>query len=721
MSLVIISSYSFGISSQESAISHELMTPRIEGVRMTPIANKQYNLQIDIQSHQYNAKNWQLGFFMLKVFQNPSLKYSAQICENETANCVALKINPARTPQNINEVNQADLTSGHVVLFMPSKQFSLQAQHNYQIQINGLTYPPKNISMMPQSFFMLNESNVVTPLAVGNYQIAGYSESAVNATQAKVQQAHWDATNESLVLAATPIVPRPQLVNYYHGKVASKKWLEQPRSLSCLKALDICAKLQGNPEGYVLKIEAQQALIYSYTQTGDYYGRQSLAQLMSYYPKTIPEQTIIDYPQYRYRGIMLDVTRHFFDITQLQKLLNVMAAQKLNTLHLHLADDEGWRIQLGNYPELTEVSSKRQLGYKIGPSNLVDGNFDLANPLHTQYAAAESNYSGYYSESQIKNLIRYANTRGITIVPEIEMPGHARALKKAYPETLYDFKQPSDFLSVQGYNDNVLPIYRYGEDRQFTALIDGITAELAQLFSGQTTIYAKNQEVSLSGDEVPANAYPNVQNSASSNHQFFTALAAQLPGVQISGWQQLVQNDDGSIPLYSLNPDRIGHIWEWMPLASSNGVSGVVQSQNLLQMGYPVVADFSDYTYLDMRYSANFFEPGLYWATPQVDTWKAYSVAKQLVQFKSYPNFLGVEGALWTELVPSEEHLWYMLLPKMTGIAEAGWANSDADSWRDFSSRLGTGNEGFLAYLSRHYAVYYRGYPHGISPELPAK
>lgn len=690
----------------------------VNRVTMLPTQGQEYSLQIKLATNKFQGSHWQFGFFMLKVLQNPALKPVMFICEDDSTNCSKLLFSQQPPLKSVSDVNKADLTSGHIILLKPEKPFQFKANHTYTINIEHLNYPPQNISMMPQSFFLLNNSKTYI-LPVENYRINGYNHIAIKASESALIKQRWESGSTRQQFLETPIVPRPQQVNLTTGKYILKNVLEFPQFINCQDALNICAPLRNNPEGYVLKLETAQPVIYAYNSTGDFYARQSLSQLLSYYPKAISAQTIVDYPQYRYRGIMLDTVRHFFSVAQVEKLLDVMANQKLNTLHLHLADDEGWRIELKNYPELTKISATRYQGYKIGPSNLIDGNFDIANWNHENYATAESNYPGFYNQAQIRELILYANARGITIIPEIEMPGHARALKKAYPAILYDFNQPTDFLSIQGYTDNILPIYKYSRDRQFTNLLNGISEDIAKLFSNQTTIYAIDNELSLSGDEVPANAYPNTKSGAEVDHKFFAKFSKENSRMKISGWQQLVQNDNGSIPAYALSPNKVGHIWEWMPVNNPHGVSGLIQSENLLKQGYPLVADFADYTYLDMRYSRQFFEPGLYWSAPQVDTWSTYSIGNQLLKLNKYPNLLGVEGALWSELVPGDAHYWYMLMPKMTGIAEAGWSNPVNDSWQDFARRLGDGSSGYLNYLYRHYQIIYRGFPNGISLEVP--
>ncbi len=719
--LLIIIPFTHALSTSSTKIeSTTLNAALINRVSLIPENNKRYSLQIRFTTNGFHNDNWQIGFFMLKVLQNPALKPQMTICnENSPTNCSSLVINSQPPLTSVAEVNLPDLTSGHTILLKPASNFPLISNGNYLITISGLTYPPQNISMMPQSFFLMSTTNKIMPLAVENYQINGYNQAAVESAETQLIKIRWLTGKATTTLVDTPIIPRPQQITLLAGQYVLKSKLLFPQFINCQDAADVCRGLQHNPEGYVLKLESSQPLIYAFNSTGEFYARQSLSQLIDYYPQAIPAQTIIDYPEYRYRGIMLDSVRHFFSVAQLEKLLDVMANQKLNTLHLHLADDEGWRVELANYPQLTKISAKRFQGHQIGPSNLIDGNFDISNWDHESYATAATNYHGHYSQAQIRALIKYANARSITIIPEIEMPGHARALKKAYPDILYDFAQPTDFLSVQGYTDNVLPIYKYTNNSQFTRLLNGITHELGQLFSQQTTIYAIDNELSLSGDEVPANAYPHQQSGAELNHQFFAKFAAQNPRLVISGWQQLVQQDDGIISDYALPAKRSGHIWEWMPVNNPRGVSGLQQARNLLERGYPLVADFADYTYLDMRYSREFFEPGLYWSAPRVDTWSTYSVGHQLIALKKYPNLLGVEGALWSELVPGNAHYWYMLMPKMTGIAEAGWSNPENDSWQDFAKRLGNGQQGYLAYIYRHYQIIYRGFPHGIILEAP--
>lgn len=703
-------------------------------------------LQIHFTANQYLVDNWQLGLSMLLVFNNPKYKLSYKICREDDENsCQAMMLLANDIPRSLADVEKLDLTTGHTAIFKSAFLYPLEFGGKYVFQVDNLPYLAKNISMLPHGIFIINGQNQVLPAtATMNYSVVGYPE------QALLEQHQKDIASRiqpRQLSFKSEIVPRPQsiiytessftltgnvsfatklesndlpTINLFKGLLIDKKIMINSNSqrsvqlLACSNNPDLCSKFINNNEGYRIDITPDSIKIYSFTPTGYFYAYQTLKQLFFLNQIQLASQSIIDYPSYPYRGIMLDTVRHFFDIQQLEEIIDVMAVQKLNTLHLHVADDDGWRVALQNYPLLTEKSSKRYQGYQLGASNLQDSASDIANRDHESYETAASDQEHFYSKSQINSLINYANERGITIIPEIELPGHARAMKKAYPEPLYDFASSNTHLSIQGYTDNILPIYNYEKNESFTNLINGVVKDTANLFSEH------NPEISLSGDEIPSNAYASIGNTPAITHDFFATLANNLAGYKISGWQQLVINDNGKFDSARILPNQVGHIWVWSPVANNGGVSALEITQKLLDKNYPVVANYADYAYLDMRYSPEFNEPGLYWATAFSDTYNTFSLGSVVLIFKNDHNFKGVEGSLWSELVAGNSHLWYMLLPKMTGIAEAGWSNAGDDSWQDFSTRLGCGNNGFMAYLQTIKPTNYRGYPNGINLEIPA-
>lgn len=691
------------------------------------IANSEssFNLQITLNV-QDSFTNWDFGFFMLHVFlrqdQSPLI---AQICGLNSCTPLVLDITNPLPAANVADFIKFELSSGHISLFKPTKPFALKGNNTYIINIGGLNALPKNITAMPQSLFLsTSKSKHITPLRVTSY--SGYAEVATNLQQRN--KANWDYPFKNLNNPSDSIIV-PYPVKTVMSKTGYTKSAANLSIHYCQQMEELpCSDIHNQIEGYVLQIDQGKIMIYANTGIGIFYAKQTLMQLASHYNKTIPNQTVIDYPRFKYRGLMLDTVRHFFSVKEIKQLLDVMAAHKLNVLRLHLADDEAWRIQLPEYPALTNIGSARIFLGKIGPSNLVDGMHDISNFSKMVYARADTLYQGYYTTMDIKDMVSYANARQITIIPEIELPGHAKALKKAMPEVFFDKADRSRYLSVQGYTDNVLPICKYGSDVLFTTTLNKLIIAIADLFAEQTTLNYTKNEVSLSGDEVPDTAF--TQYAAcdtgvfkdvprkSIAHEFFKQLSANLPKYKLSGYNQLVQSNDGSIDKHAVAPKTIAHIWQWMP-SNNKPVSGLTMTSNLSQAGYPTILDFADLSYFDIRYTSQWDEPGVYWAADQTDTFSALSAATSTKHIANTSSIIGMEGALWSELMPSGEHLFYMAIPKMSGLSEAAWTNQQNINWHSLATRLGCGKNGFLAYLNQQFKVRYRGYPNGIKLEVP--
>ena len=716
----------FVISTISMARNKIYLAQNTASIAIEPIAESAFNLKITLNL-QDKFTDWDLGFFMLKVFldQNKT-PYTATICKQNSCMPLTLDVVNKLSANNINDYLKPEHSSGHISLFKPVKPYILEEDSTYIISINGLKNIPKNITAMPQSLFLVSKNHdSIIPLKVSAY--TGYDSERANLQQQTRIKNEWYILKNPTVIDSI-VVPYPQQTIFATGvtKISSKS--ENIYTCQIIESTSPCTEIKHQPEGYVLIIADAGISIYSNTLTGTFYARQTLAQLVNYYNGAVPNQTIIDYPRFKYRGVMLDTARHFFSVNEIKQLIDIMAAQKLNVLHLHLADDEAWRIQLANYPQLTAIGSSRVFNGKIGPSNLVDGTYDIANFSKLIYASADTVYQGYYTAQDIRNLITYANSRQITIIPEIEMPGHAKVLKKSMPDVFFDANDKSDYLSIQGYNDSVLPICKYGNDTKFTNTLDGIIKDIATLFGGQTTLNYTKNEVSLSGDEVPDNAFTNYSlcntgiykglKGEAIAHEFFNRLSKNLVGYKLSGWQQLVQANDGSIYNHAIEAGNTGHIWQWQP-TNYKPVSGFDMSATLSKAAYPTILAFANLSYFDMRYTTKWEEPGLYWAANQTDTFSALTIGLTPDYIIHTSNIIGVEGALWSELIPTGEHLFYMALPKMSGLADAAWSDKKDISWRSLAVRLGCGKTGFLAYLNKQYHIRYRGYPNGIKLEVP--
>jgi hexosaminidase len=255
---------------------------------------------------------------------------------------------------------------------------------------------------------------------------------------------------------------------------------------------------------------------------------------------------------------------------------------------------------------------------------------------------------------------------------------------------------------------------------------------IAAQFNNQSTVYAVNNEVSVGGDEVSSHAWTNDTScrnewgnlsALEKSHLFFQKLANSNSELMFSGWQQFIQNDSESLGKNIVAANQTGHVWVWNP--SSEGVG---QAVSLANNNYPTVLAYADKTYFDLAYTPSMYEPGFTWATAYSDTYSNLSMAetasKTQSKTKNPQNIVGIEGTLWSENLPSFDHLMYMALPKMPGLAEAGWSpnwvtiNNKQLDWQSLATRLGCGETGFLAYLNQSFGVNYRGYPHGISREL---
>jgi hexosaminidase len=204
-------------------------------------------------------------------------------------------------------------------------------------------------------------------------------------------------------------------------------------------------------------------------------------------------------------------------------------------------------------------------------------------------------------------------------------------------------------------------------------------------------------------------------------------FAAKNPNLKVSGWQQYIQTDETALGQNVVPAAQAGHVWIW-----NTSTGGIPQAKVLAESGYPVVLDYADETYFDLAYTPAITEPGFTWAINFSDTQAALMSAVSATQTVSQinpayqQNILGLEGTLWAENLATYDHMIYMALPKMAGLAEAGWSpvtitdiNNQAN-WQSLANRLGCGQSGFLAYLNKLFAVHYRGYPNGIALEVPS-
>lgn len=728
------------------------------------------------------TSSWQFGFYMPRSFNsltsgteniNPNL--IMQICAvDSSGSCIADESSPLEY-QHQTSITSLDLSAGYTTILAPTGYLILRPSGQYKISLlHNNQWNAANYSALPQNFFIISGNTLAnsTPNS-GAYTLLDYNAAATNNAVNNHINANWN--NSSTVNSSVNIVPTP--VSYIRSDgaftigngivihnqlnsdntVASFFQKDLGKDLSILATIDnntnisintgIIIKtinnptqIANNPEGYIITITSNAIIIEAENNTGVFYALQSLRQLWNQ-SATLAGASIIDYPRFKYRGVLLDVSRHFFSLNEIKSLIDIAATHKLNTLHMHFADDEGFRLGLDGYSSIPTQADTR--GYGTGTIGLmfIQGNLDISNFNNEIYPYVNTNYSGTYSIADLQQMISYANQRGITIIPEIDMPGHARAMIKAFPDQLVDSNDLSQFISVQGYSDDVLPVCTYNTSISvgpgFTSLTNNIIQATARLFSNQTTVYAINNEISVGGDEVSNGAWTNDSSCSGSwaglsalekSHKFFQLLSQNNQSLKLSGWQQYVQNDDDTLGTHIIPAANSGHVWIWNTSGAANGQA---QARTLAEAGYPVVLDYADQNYFDLAYTPAITEPGFNWAAQYVDTYSALDSALtasetiNTINMARQANILGLEGTLWSENLATYNHMIYMALPKMAGLSEAAWSavsvtnSSNLPNWQSLANRLGCGQGGFLSYLHSLYGVYYRGYPNGIHLEVP--
>ena len=389
-------------------------------------------------------------------------------------------------------------------------------------------------------------------------------------------------------------------------------------------------------EAYDLTVGGGGVTITGRSPSGIFYGVQTLRQLLPPFleheaarfdkarPVSVPFVTIADSPRFAWRGAMLDVARHFFSVAEVKRYIDLIALHKLNRLHLHLADDQGWRIEIKSWPNLA----------KHGGSTAVGG-----GP------------GGFYSQAQYADLVAYARDRFITIVPEIDMPGHTNAALSSYPELNCDGKAPPLYTGIEvGFSSLCV-------DKEVTyKFIADVVREIATITPGPY--------FHLGGDEVktltPAQYAQFVERVQS---------IVQSTGKQVIGWDEIAQ-----APLL-----RSTVVQHWRPDTTPAQV---------VSQGVKVIMSLANRAYLDMQYDKA-TPIGLHWAAyievRDAYDWDPATIAAGV----SESALLGVEAPLWTETVANIRDAEYLAFPRLAALAEVAWSNMDQRRWEDFRLRLG--------------------------------
>jgi hexosaminidase len=386
-------------------------------------------------------------------------------------------------------------------------------------------------------------------------------------------------------------------------------------------------------EGYELTITDDLVKISAPKPAGLFRGIQTVRQLLPSKidstvvkkgPWEIATGTIRDYPTYGFRSAMLDVARHFFSVEDVKKYIDQIAAYKLNTLHLHLTDDQGWRIEIKSWPNLTAHGGNTQVGGAKG---------------------------GFYTQEQYKDLINYAAARYITIIPEIDWPGHTNAALSSYPELNCNGKAPGLYSGTKvGFSTLCV-----GKEITYK-FVDDVVKELAAMTPGPY--------IHIGGDESHATKKEDFIKFVNKSQEIVVAH-----GKSPIGWEEVSQG--------TLQKQTVVQYW-----------SNAEHAKAAVAQGAKMIMSPAKKTYLDMSYDST-STLGLHWAAYiEVDSayfWDPATIAKGITQ----DDILGVESPLWSETIVTMDDIEYLAFPRLLGHAEIGWTPAAARNWDEYKVRLG--------------------------------
>jgi hexosaminidase len=423
------------------------------------------------------------------------------------------------------------------------------------------------------------------------------------------------------------------------------------------------------PESYRLDVSARGVAISAPKPAGVFYGLQTLRALLEtgrgpadtalggarIRRVSLPGMHIEDAPRFGYRGLHLDVGRHFAPVSFVKKYIDLMSRYKFNTFHWHLTEDQGWRIQINRYPKLTEVGGCRK-------ETQLDRN-------RQPYVGDSIRYCGFYTQDEIRDVVAYAKAHYVTIVPEIEMPGHSKAALAAYPE-LGCTPGPFEVRTTWGIDEDIF----CPRDETFTFL-ENVLTEVMALFPGQY--------LHVGGDEAPKarwRASPdaqavmrreNLKNEEELQSYFIQRIEKFLNahGKRLIGWDEILEG--------GLAPQATVMSWR--------GIAGGIAAA---RQNHDVVMAPNTYTYFDYVQGDRRFEPIPVGRYLPLDTVYSYEPIPDSLTADEARHILGVQGQLWTEYMPTTEKVEYMAYPRALALAEVGWSPKSARSWDSFRARL---------------------------------
>lgn len=426
-----------------------------------------------------------------------------------------------------------------------------------------------------------------------------------------------------------------------------------------------------NTEGYELSVKYDAIVISGKTATGVFYGIQSLRQLLpaeieaddnNIVELTIPAVEISDSPRYVYRGMHLDVGRHFFPVASVKKYIDLISMHKMNTFHWHLTEDQGWRIEIKKYPRLTEVGGFRK-GTAIG----------LAGTVNAPYTYDDVPYGGFYTQEEIKEVVAYATARHITVIPEIELPGHSLAALAAYPQ-FGNTKGPYEVGKRWGIFTEI-----YAPTEETFKFLEDILTEVMALFP--------SKYIHIGGDEALKNEWEESafaqevikREGLKDEHELQSYFIGRIEkflnanGRNIIGWDEILEG--------GLAPNATVMSWRGI----DGGIAAAKQHHTVIMT--PGTYCYFDYYQVGEEERKN--EP-VTGSEKHVSVEKVYSYEPTPSELTAEEGkyILGAQGNVWTEYMPTWDRVEYQVLPRMTALSEVVWSSKESRDWEDFHKRL---------------------------------
>ena len=418
-------------------------------------------------------------------------------------------------------------------------------------------------------------------------------------------------------------------------------------------------------EGYILEITPEQIKIKARHDQGAFYAVQTLRQLLSpefengSYSKNkafIRSIYITDTPRFTYRGMHLDVGRHMFSVDFIKKYIDALALLKMNTFHWHLTEDQGWRIEIKKYPKLQEIAAYRSetlIGHYNTQPQLFDG----------------KKYGGYYTQEEIKDIVAYAAERHVTIIPEIELPGHSQAAIAAYPE-LGCTGQQVEVAKKGGVFENI-----YCPKEETFAFLEAVFDEVLDLFP--------SKYIHIGGDEAPKTHWKNCDDCQAlikreglkDEHELQSYFISRIEtylnskGRQIIGWDEILEG--------GLAPNATVMSWR--------GFNGAIEAA---KQHHNVILTPGSHCYFDHYQSENKDEPlAIGGFLPLEKVYNFEPIPEELTQDES-KYVLGAQGNVWTEYMPTSQKVEYMVFPRILALSEVVWSNSEQKNYKNFVSKV---------------------------------